>query len=579
MDFYLENSIFSEQTQQNKQMQGPVSNIINQTQKQGDSDREIMQNCQQNLNVSIFDNQFSKLKKQISQNKLNQIIEKNDSVIKIQKQQIKDHDNSGIQLLNQSSNNQNNKNQQSIKCDIDIEDLYNTNCSGNDTEQKINQDVFLSSMRIKQANQQGPNYQREKANWSANGFQNNSNHNQNNKSKYSNRNSCKFFEYNSQIYGSRLNKNLKDLCTNEYDQFKSSIIKDGVQPKQKIQRYSCIWNYLGEYGEEENSEKNTWIVVYQYSDATFFVRYVTSLYYSVITVTTIGYGDLVPTNEKEKICVLIMAVLSSGIFAYIINEVSQLMKDMSQNTKELQWNHFLIDNDELIEIQYGNILQDSDYFYQSDIKSFSYVKNANQQNQNRKQQNSFTSLGKKVSQNYVEPQEINQNLSKPDTQKNTDSQRFFNIESNTNSNNYLKLHKLEEFSQNQIESQKQNTIKQNMNQNYEDNNNNQYIQNLTSILNLEENNDGAQNPTQYNNGNNTCTNTYQQKQLNMIKNMNNSSSSQKKNGFYNKIGHSQSLIPMLTMNSCFRNIKQISDNIGQQNDQITNIQLEKFRVK
>ncbi len=35
--------------------------------------------------------------------------------------------------------------------------------------------------------------------------------------------------------------------------------------------------------------------------------------------TTIGYGDITPTNNSEKLFVTMFAIFSSGIFAYIIN--------------------------------------------------------------------------------------------------------------------------------------------------------------------------------------------------------------------------------------------------------------------
>lgn len=35
-----------------------------------------------------------------------------------------------------------------------------------------------------------------------------------------------------------------------------------------------------------------------------------------------------PTNEKEMIFIGVMAIASSGVFAYIINEVSNIMMDV-----------------------------------------------------------------------------------------------------------------------------------------------------------------------------------------------------------------------------------------------------------
>jgi hypothetical protein len=46
---------------------------------------------------------------------------------------------------------------------------------------------------------------------------------------------------------------------------------------------------------------------------------IASIYWAVITMTTIGYGDIVPTNSNERIFVTLCTLFSSGVFAYVIN--------------------------------------------------------------------------------------------------------------------------------------------------------------------------------------------------------------------------------------------------------------------
>lgn len=40
--------------------------------------------------------------------------------------------------------------------------------------------------------------------------------------------------------------------------------------------------------------------------------YITSLYYIVITVTTVGYGDISPASNIERILVMILTIISCG---------------------------------------------------------------------------------------------------------------------------------------------------------------------------------------------------------------------------------------------------------------------------
>lgn len=46
--------------------------------------------------------------------------------------------------------------------------------------------------------------------------------------------------------------------------------------------------------------------------------YVDSFYFSTMTLTTIGYGDLVPTQESTKIFTSFYAILGMGVMFYLV---------------------------------------------------------------------------------------------------------------------------------------------------------------------------------------------------------------------------------------------------------------------
>ena len=56
-------------------------------------------------------------------------------------------------------------------------------------------------------------------------------------------------------------------------------------------------------------------------DKSIVTRYLTSLYFSVITITTIGYGDFYAKTDYEKIFLICMAFFSSVFFGYIMGSV------------------------------------------------------------------------------------------------------------------------------------------------------------------------------------------------------------------------------------------------------------------
>jgi flagellar motor component MotA len=44
--------------------------------------------------------------------------------------------------------------------------------------------------------------------------------------------------------------------------------------------------------------------------------------------TTIGYGDVVANNVYEKIFIIIVAFIASVIFAYSMNNIGDILKDL-----------------------------------------------------------------------------------------------------------------------------------------------------------------------------------------------------------------------------------------------------------
>lgn len=50
-----------------------------------------------------------------------------------------------------------------------------------------------------------------------------------------------------------------------------------------------------------------------------------SIYFTLVSMITIGYGDIHPYNVYEKIYVLGMALISCGLFAFSVNLIGTLI--------------------------------------------------------------------------------------------------------------------------------------------------------------------------------------------------------------------------------------------------------------
>lgn len=50
---------------------------------------------------------------------------------------------------------------------------------------------------------------------------------------------------------------------------------------------------------------------------------------------TVGYGDITPTNYLEMIFCIIISLLASGLFAYSINQIGQILTSINESKSKL----------------------------------------------------------------------------------------------------------------------------------------------------------------------------------------------------------------------------------------------------
>ncbi|KAL4446137.1 hypothetical protein ABPG74_021676 [Tetrahymena malaccensis] len=102
---------------------------------------------------------------------------------------------------------------------------------------------------------------------------------------------------------------------------------------------ACGFYYIGNSGDQNHS----WITQKGISDYTIEQLYVTCLYFAIITMNTVGYGDIVPVNTSERIFVLIMVIFSCGVFGYSINTIGEIIRQQQQNYEsfKVQQKHIL----------------------------------------------------------------------------------------------------------------------------------------------------------------------------------------------------------------------------------------------
>ncbi|XP_017256707.1 potassium channel SKOR isoform X1 [Daucus carota subsp. sativus] len=95
---------------------------------------------------------------------------------------------------------------------------------------------------------------------------------------------------------------------------------------------ACIFYYLAT-SMPADKEGYTWIGSLQLGDHSYsnfreinlWKRYLTSLYFSIITMATVGYGDIHAVNPREMIFVMIYVSLDMVLGAYLIGNITALI--------------------------------------------------------------------------------------------------------------------------------------------------------------------------------------------------------------------------------------------------------------
>ncbi|KAL4460796.1 hypothetical protein ABPG72_016603 [Tetrahymena utriculariae] len=96
----------------------------------------------------------------------------------------------------------------------------------------------------------------------------------------------------------------------------------------------CTFHYVARIEIEENITSNSWLAAQHMTDAPWGSRYIISIYFAFITMMTVGYGDVVPVTNYERIYVIFMTLLSSAIFGYVVNTIGQLYNQQAQKLEQ-----------------------------------------------------------------------------------------------------------------------------------------------------------------------------------------------------------------------------------------------------
>ena len=80
----------------------------------------------------------------------------------------------------------------------------------------------------------------------------------------------------------------------------------------------------------------TWLgsVNPNFRETSLWIRYISALYWSITTLSTVGYGDLHAVNTVEMVFIIFYMLFNLGLTAYIIGNMTNLVVEGTRRTME-----------------------------------------------------------------------------------------------------------------------------------------------------------------------------------------------------------------------------------------------------
>ena len=88
---------------------------------------------------------------------------------------------------------------------------------------------------------------------------------------------------------------------------------------------ACMWYFMARMND---FSPDTWVVRTNLQDASEGELYLTSVYFAVTTLTTVGYGDVTPHTDNELVLCMIWMMFGVGFYSFVVGTLSSVLTSM-----------------------------------------------------------------------------------------------------------------------------------------------------------------------------------------------------------------------------------------------------------
>ncbi|KAL4491974.1 hypothetical protein ABPG72_008395 [Tetrahymena utriculariae] len=93
----------------------------------------------------------------------------------------------------------------------------------------------------------------------------------------------------------------------------------------------CSFRFVGLMENNQGVDK-TWLG--DDSQGNWVYKYINCIYWAVVTMVTLGYGDIVPITIAEKVFTIFIVLISCGVFGYCINQVGMIIQSIGKERED-----------------------------------------------------------------------------------------------------------------------------------------------------------------------------------------------------------------------------------------------------